>query len=375
MGFYKDCGGLILFIICYIVFILQFFFIYEITDEIENKQNKFLLFHKMINFIFLFLSVFSHLITSLTDPGSISFENNKEIIEFYYQIHEPFIKRALMITEKKTPEVIRSIILRQNVKHNQQNQENKENNENKENKENEFENEEEEENQSDKDDYDFETKTCINDTTKKKIEEKYHLQLSRCINCFSIRPINSHHCTVCHKCFIEHDHHCPWVNNCIGLFNKKSFILFLVYSFIEVIYSLFLFFYYSLYKNIKQFKDNPQFLFLDVFAMIFGLILAIVSVMLLSDQYDTIKSNCTQVDFKKGILLEKSFFKDQYQIVFGGIYSYKWFLPFYPGGNSDLFKQLCIYLKTRYNKQQKSHINDNKNKDNNGNEKEKLKNQ
>ena len=164
MGFYKDCGGLILFIICYIVFILHFFFIFEITDEIDNKQNKFLLFHKIINFIFLFLSVLSHIITSLTDPGSISFENNVEIIEFYYHIHEPFIKRALLITEQKTPERIKNIILRQNEKITQ-------------NKENESENEDEEDNKSDKDDYDFEAKTSINDTMKQTIEEKYHIQL------------------------------------------------------------------------------------------------------------------------------------------------------------------------------------------------------
>ena len=357
MGFYKDSGGLILFIICHIVFILHFFFIYEIRDEIENKQNKILIFHKIINYIFLFLSTISHLITSLTDPGSISFENNKEIIDFYYKTHEPFIKRALIITEKKTPEVLKNIILKQNFKFNQEN-----------NIEN-----DEEENKSDKDDYNFETKTSINETLKEAIEKKYHIQLTKCSNCFVLRPINSHHCKVCHKCFIEHDHHCPWVNNCIGLFNKKPFILFLLYSFIEVIYSFFLFFYYSLYKNINQFYDYPELIILDVFAMIFGLLLAIVSVMLLNDQYDTIRSNCSQIDFKQGILLEKSFFKEQYQIVFGGFFSYKWFLPFYPGGNSDLFKDLCKNSKSMNNKQQKNHIDDNKDKENSGNEKEKLK--
>ena len=358
MSFYKDFGGLVLLIICYIVFILQFFFIYEINDEAEYDQNNILLFHKSINYIFLFLSVFSHLITSFTDPGSILFENNKEIIDFYYKIHETFIKRALIITEKKTPEAIKNIILKQNKKFNIENN---------------IENEDEEDNKSDKDDYNFEKKTSINDTLKEIIEEKYHIQLTKCNNCFVLRPINSHHCKVCHKCYIEHDHHCPWVNNCIGLFNKKSFILFLLYSFIQIIYSFILFFYYSLYKNIDQLKDYPELIIMDAFAIVFGLILAIVSVMLLKDQYDTIKSNCTQIDFKQGILLEKSFFKDQYQIVFGGNFSYKWFLPFYPGGKRYLFKNLCKNLKSMDDKQQKNHINDNKDKETNGNEKEKLK--
>ena len=334
MGFYKDCGGLVLYIICDLVFILQFCFIYKIKDEIDNKQNIFLTIHKIINYILLFLSVYSHVKTSIIDPGTISCKNNNEVVEFYNIVHEPFIKRALLITERKTPEVVKKIILGNRDKK-------------KKNQEESQEEEEEEDNPSDKDDYKFEKVTSINDKMKKDFEDKYHLKLSRCINCFVIRPINAHHCSVCHKCFIDQDHHCPWVNNCIGLFNKKVFILFLFYSSIEVIYSDFLFFYYSLYKNINQFKNDPFLIILDVFSLIFGLILAIVSIMLLFDQYDSIVSDCTQCDFKKGILLEKFHVKDQFEIIFGGNFTYKWLLPFYPGGNNEFFKKMNIFLKIK----------------------------
>ncbi|XP_043223295.1 palmitoyltransferase ZDHHC20-B-like [Amphibalanus amphitrite] len=52
-----------------------------------------------------------------------------------------------------------------------------------------------------------------------------------CEKCRLIKPDRCHHCSVCSECVLKMDHHCPWVNNCIGFSNYKFFVLFLGYAF------------------------------------------------------------------------------------------------------------------------------------------------
>jgi len=48
-----------------------------------------------------------------------------------------------------------------------------------------------------------------------------------CVVCRARRKMRSHHCKECGRCVDRLDHHCPWIDNCVGLGNQRSFFCFI----------------------------------------------------------------------------------------------------------------------------------------------------
>ncbi|XP_056465041.1 palmitoyltransferase ZDHHC16A isoform X1 [Gadus chalcogrammus] len=50
--------------------------------------------------------------------------------------------------------------------------------------------------------------------------------VSVCKKCIIPKPARTHHCGICNRCILKMDHHCPWLNNCVGHFNQRYFFCF-----------------------------------------------------------------------------------------------------------------------------------------------------
>ncbi|XP_042336417.1 palmitoyltransferase ZDHHC12 isoform X2 [Sceloporus undulatus] len=52
------------------------------------------------------------------------------------------------------------------------------------------------------------------------------VQLRRCGYCM-LKPMRAKHCRECQHCVRRYDHHCPWIENCVGERNHPLFIVYL----------------------------------------------------------------------------------------------------------------------------------------------------
>lgn len=86
--------------------------------------------------------------------------------------------------------------------------------------------------------------------------------VSICKNCIIPKPARTHHCSVCKSCILKMDHHCPWLNNCVGHFNHRYFFLFCVYMCSGTIFVT-----VSIYSQFKTYFSGTALNFLSSLAL------------------------------------------------------------------------------------------------------------
>ena len=55
-----------------------------------------------------------------------------------------------------------------------------------------------------------------------------------------MRPKESRHCFICDKCVDRFDHHCHWVNNCVGAGNHSFFYAYLLFIWSYIMFTCFI---------------------------------------------------------------------------------------------------------------------------------------
>ena len=59
---------------------------------------------------------------------------------------------------------------------------------------------------------------------------------SMCKKCNIVKPPRAHHCSICKRCVLRMDHHCPFTNCCLGLRNQRFFVSWLFGVWIGCLY-------------------------------------------------------------------------------------------------------------------------------------------
>ncbi|KAF3695360.1 putative palmitoyltransferase ZDHHC12 [Channa argus] len=74
--------------------------------------------------------------------------------------------------------------------------------------------------------------------TEMMIPQSSTPRLRRCGYCLLQQPMRAKHCKTCKHCVRRFDHHCPWIENCVGERNHRWFVIYLLVQLLALLWAL-----------------------------------------------------------------------------------------------------------------------------------------
>lgn len=158
----------------------------------------------------------------------------------------------------------------------------------------------------------------------------------RCKGKETWKPVQAHHCSKCGHCTFKMDHHCKWINNCVGYRNTKYFYQFAIsqtiFAACHVVYTL-----HSAYKLLSSkdmkfivnYPNYPYAFGLSILSIIAGIPIAYLTFEIVRDQINSLKINQCYVDSLKGLCGKQTTVFEQAKALLGEDYMW-WAVPTHP---------------------------------------------
>jgi palmitoyltransferase len=155
-----------------------------------------------------------------------------------------------------------------------------------------------------------------------------------CFKCEQLKPPRVHHCSTCKRCVFkvtspQMDHHCPWVNNCVGALNMKFFLLFCFYIAAMSLATLIIQAYcaYIALSDLRHLRIKPFQLGCCVIVGLIGLVFLTFTVSMAVEQLEYVIKNQTYIESLKNSRGASCSLSTALGLVFG---KSAWLLPTSP---------------------------------------------
>eukprot|EP00397_Hematodinium_sp_SG-2012_P036482 GEMP01039387.1.p1 GENE.GEMP01039387.1~~GEMP01039387.1.p1 ORF type:complete len:288 (+),score=37.20 GEMP01039387.1:32-865(+) len=180
-----------------------------------------------------------------------------------------------------------------------------------------------------------------------------------CKKCNASKPARAHHCSICKRCIMKMDHHCPWVNNCVAEYNQKHFLLFLLYVFALSSSTICLLLirifncngdHQRVYRGPLDEQDpdarrgtgflrprrgsrfycgvSQSIMLMGMMVFFIGLLFGLFTLAMLCDQISSLMQNQTTIEQLQNAPPKPRSFRAALQDVCGGTFTWRWLFPF-----------------------------------------------